>query len=78
MTKILALLLLTLSAFTSAFTVVPRTTIRPVAEPKAVKPLPMFVDLANGATAVSPAGSILMLVAMVTAWEMSTPGRAKK
>jgi hypothetical protein len=38
----------------------------------------MFVDWGVPEIAANPLGSIFMLVAIVSLWEVSTPGRAKK
>mmetsp|Transcript_12145 Transcript_12145/g.22079 ORF Transcript_12145/g.22079 Transcript_12145/m.22079 type:complete len:117 (-) Transcript_12145:134-484(-) len=74
----------------SAFTVRPAATqVRSVAniavshpsnnnDNKSLTCRPMFVDWGVPEIAANPVGSILMLVAIVSLWEVSTPGRAKK
>jgi hypothetical protein len=78
----------------SAFTVRPATTqVRLVAniavshpynnnkdnnDNKSLTCRPMFVDWGVPEIAANPLGSIFMLVAIVSSWEVSTPGCAKK
>jgi hypothetical protein len=76
----------------SAFTVRPAATqVRSVAniavshpsnnsnnDNKSLTCRPMFVDWGVPEIAANPLGSIFMLVAIVSLWEVSTPGRAKK
>jgi hypothetical protein len=85
MNKFLTLLVALVALFNgaSAFTVArPMTTSRPVAmaQSKALTPRQaVLVDPAIAALAdVPPLGSIAILFAMVSIWELITPGRAKK
>jgi hypothetical protein len=88
---LVALIAIVCCSSASAFTVVPKqttSTLSRAVEPKIVsqtmpvttrgKPLPMFVDWGVSFSSESAIGSIGMLVALVSIWELVTPGRAKK
>jgi hypothetical protein len=81
------LLALSCLSLSSAFTVVPKTTMMRPPMPTASLESPrsetalneMMVDMAGGALAdVAPLGSIFMLLLVGAIIEISTPGRAKK